>query len=192
VIVRAVDAAGATVASEVPVIVSRLLRGFTLDPAVFSPNGDGRNDAVVFAFELAGPASVTLRVLKGESWVHTVFTGDLAPGPQAVTWDGAKRIGRLLDGPYNVELSVQDAVSQVSQRAELVADSTPPRVAVVSLSPLRLRLSEDATLTMTINGKRLVTSETAGVFAPAFDGKARTIRVVSVDSAGNIGVFQRR
>ena len=192
VVVRAISSDGAVVASEVPVIVSRLLRGFAVEPAVFSPNLDGRNDFVKLDFELGGPATVRVRVLKGETWVHTIYAGDMPPGAQSVEWDGAKRIGRLLDGTYTVELSVADAMSEVAQRLELVADSRAPKVSLVSLAPLRLKLDEDATLTMTVNGRRIVTSETAGTFAVAFAGKARRVRVVAVDSAGNVGVFERR
>jgi hypothetical protein len=133
-----------------------------------------------------------LRVFKGKTWIHTIFEGGLASGPQTIEWNGAKRVGRLLDGVYTAELSVADPTAEVAQSAELVADATAPKVSLLSLVPLRLRLSEDATLTLTVNGRRIVTSETAGVFAVDFSGKARTVRAVSVDSAGNVGLFERR
>ena len=63
---------------------------------------------------------------------------------------------------------------------------------LVSLKPLRLRLTEAATLTMTVNGKRFVQSETAGTFRVDFAGTPRRIKVVAVDSAGNVGRFERR
>ena len=177
---------GTNVAAETPLIVSRLLRGFVAEPALFSPNADGRLDSVALTFELAGPAEVALRVLKGKAWVATIFTGQLAPGPQSITWDGAKRDGRLLDGRYVVELTVSDPVASVAQTIPLEADSTPPKLSLVSLKPLRLRLSEDATVSLTVNGKRLLTSETAGVFSVPFAGSARRVRGVAVDAAENV------
>jgi hypothetical protein len=188
VVITAVGGDGSRVTSEAPLVVSRLLRNFTVEPELFSPNLDGRSDSAAFGFELAGPADVTLRILKGTAWVHTVFGGPLAPGMQTITWDGAKRVGRLLDGRYAAELSVADAVSSVSQTIELVADSTPPKLTLVSLAPLKLRLSEAATVTLTVNGKRIVTSELAGVFEVPFPGRARKLRAVAVDEAENAGV----
>ena len=178
---------GTSVTAETPLIVSRLLRGFAVDPELFSPNADGRLDSVSLTFELAGPAEVALRVLKGKSWVATIFSGLLPPGPQTMTWDGAKRGGRLLDGRYGLELTVSDPVASVAQTIQLQADSTPPKLSLVSLSPLRLRLSEDATVTLTVNGKRLLMSETAGVFSVPFAGRARKVRGLAVDAAQNAG-----
>ena len=64
----------------------------------FSPNADGRADRISFTFALAAPAEVRLRILKSGKWVATPFVGPLEPGVRKVDWNGAKRVGRLVDG----------------------------------------------------------------------------------------------
>jgi hypothetical protein len=186
IVLNAVADDGTQVSTEAPLVVSRLLRSFVVEPELFSPNADGRGDTVSFAFELSGPATVALKVYKGTAWITTPFQGELAPGVQAIPWDGAKRNGRLLDGEYRVELSVADAISSVSQALTLRADSTAPKVTLASLAPLKLKLSEPADVTIVVNGKLIVTSELGEIFSVDFAGKARKVRAVAVDEAGNV------
>jgi hypothetical protein len=186
VVVAAVADDGSSVASEAPLTVSRLLRDYAVEPELFSPNGDGRSDTVEFGFELAGPAQVSIKVYKGAAWVATAFAGPLPPGPQSIPWDGRKRYGRLLSGEYRAEIVVTDALSSVAQSVTLRADSTLPKLTLVSLAPLRLKLSEPADVTVDVNGKRFVTSEEAGVFTVGFAGRALKVRAVAVDEGGNV------
>jgi hypothetical protein len=186
VVVTAASDDGTKVSSEAPLVVSRLLRDFAVQPELFSPNKDGRSDTVEFTFELAGPADVTVKLYRGKAWVATAFQGPLPPGPQALTYDGKKRMGRLLDGEYRAEISVKDALSAVAQSVTLRADSSPPRVTLVSLSPLRLKLTEPADVTVDVNGKRIVATESAGTFDPGFSGKTRKLRAIAIDEGGNV------
>ncbi len=89
--------------------VSRTLGDVRAARLAFSPNADGRADRIAFSFELTGPAEVRLRILKQGKWVATPFKGPLEPGVRKVDWDGAKRVGRLLDGTYDAVVEATDA-----------------------------------------------------------------------------------
>ena len=77
---------------------------------MLTPNGDGKGDRLAITFQLAAPATVRLRVLRDGKWVATPFTGPLQPGPQTLTWDGARLVGRTLDGAYTANVDATDAI----------------------------------------------------------------------------------
>jgi hypothetical protein len=182
-ITLAVTAAdGRTTATAIPVAVNAPVAGFAATGQLFSPNGDGRLDTLAFRFDLAEPAQVKLRVLKAGSFVAAVFDGPLDPGPQLLTWDGRKRIGRLLDGRYEAELAVAGFI----QRLPFQADSTPPRLRVLRLRPARLWLSEPAVVLLTIDGRRVTVSRSrSGAFAVPGRTPRRVLRASARDAAGN-------
>jgi len=177
----------------VNVAVTRTLGGLEVEPAVFSPNRDGRLDRVTFSFELAAPAAVRVRVLRDGRWVATPFTGPLPLGFQLIEWNGAKRLGRLRDGTYEVRVEATDAVATASVGAVFDADSTPPRVVILPGPLLRLRVSEPALLTLLVNGQSLKHQAVAGgeVTVP-WDGPAGRVRVVAWDASGNKSAPVRR
>ena len=108
----------------------------------------------------------------------------LEHGMQATAWDGSKRIGRLPDGEYQAELTVTDAVGAVTQRLPFVSDTRPPTLALLSLRPLRFRLSEPATVVIRFDGRRrVVTLSRSGDFWGA--GRATRVRAIAYDPAGN-------
>ena len=101
--------------------VTRTLGSVAVTRLAFSPNADGRADQISFKFSLAAPAEVRLRILKNGKWVATPFEGPLAPGARKVDWNGAKRVGRLVDGTYEAVLEATDPIA-----TSTVALPSPP------------------------------------------------------------------
>jgi hypothetical protein len=185
IVLTAVGARGKVVTASVEVPVNRTLSGLAASRSVFSPNGDGRADRVDFRFTLASPVLVKLRILREEEWVATPFAGPLAPGPQVLSWDGAKRVGRALDGSYVGELSVTDDVGTIVQRTPFAVDTTRPRLRILGARPLRLELSEPAEVVVVADAERRVISvEQAGVHTVPWHAAVR-VRAVAWDAAGN-------
>ena len=177
----------------VNVAVTRTLGGLDVEPAVFSPNLDGRLDRVTFSFELAAPAAVRVRILRYGTWVATPFSGPLQLGFQRIEWNGAKRLGRLLDGTYEVRVEATDVVATAGVAAGFTADSTPPKVRILKGDPLRVWVSEPALLTLLVNGQSLKQEAfAAGELAIPWDGPARRVRVVAWDASGNKSAPVRR
>jgi hypothetical protein len=182
----AVGARGKVVTANVDVLINRTLSAFVASRSAFSPNGDGRADVLSFAFTLVSPAEVKLRILLEESWVATPFAGPLTPGPQALSWDGTKRLGRARDGSYSAELTVTDAAGSVVQRIPVVVDTTPPRVEFAGTRPLRVRVDEAASIVVLAGGRRaVVKAPRAGVFAVPGAAAPAKARAVAWDAAGN-------
>jgi hypothetical protein len=185
IVLTATGTSGRTATARTTVLVNRAVSGFKAAPLVFSPNGDGRRDTVAFTFALALPAQVKLRILREGVWVATAFSGSLSPGAQALSWDGSKRIGRLLDGRYEAELTVTDVNGAVAQRVPFAADSTRPVLRLRNRRPLRLWLSEPADVVLVIGGRREVVRRLrAGAFVVPLAGDGR-VRAVAWDRAGN-------
>jgi hypothetical protein len=177
------SAEGRVGVASIPLAINLLASDLTASSAVFSPNGDGRLDTIEFRFGLTAAAQSKLRVLKEGRYVTTVFDGILAGGPQLVAWDGRKRIGRLLDGRYEAELSVGGFV----KRVVFASDSTAPRLRLRRLRPVRLWVSEPAEVVLTVDGRRRMISRTrAGAFPVPGRRPRRVLRAVARDPAGNL------
>ena len=97
------------------------------------------------------PATVRLRVLRDGKWVATPYTGTLAAGPQSLGWNGAKRVGRTLDGSYTAVIDATDAVGTATVSLPFQLDAHPP-VVKLAARPVRLWVSEAATVTVRVNG----------------------------------------
>jgi len=88
-----------------------VLQAFDVVPAVITPNGDGRNDHVVFSYvivHLVQPASTTVEVydLSGRL-VKEVFSGDVYAGRYEQRWDGTDVEGKIVPpGTYIARVSV--------------------------------------------------------------------------------------
>jgi len=183
---------GRTAAVDVPVALTRTLGRVTLTPAVITPNGDSRGDTLSLTVPLAGPATLTVRILRDGRWVATPFTGAAGPGTQAVSWDGSKPTGKARDGAYTVSVSAADTVGTVTVELPFLLDATPPVVHVVSAEPPRIWVSEAAWLAVRANGvRRLLRSKAAGRIALPWIGRLRTLEVLARDAAGNETVFRR-
>jgi N-acetylmuramoyl-L-alanine amidase-like protein len=179
--VAARDALGRHATVTAPVTISRSLASFSADSKVVSPNGDGRHDTANFRFTLVQPALVTLSLVDGEEAIP-FYTGELTPGKQSIVFTGTALDGTTVpDGVYSATITVGAA----TQSLPLTIDTTPPTVSLVSLSPLTLSVSEQASVTVTVNGSVIKASRPAGTFTLAKGVKVKTLTVVARDAAGN-------
>jgi hypothetical protein len=187
--VAATATGGRQAVAETQIAVTRTLGGVRADRLAFSPNADGRADRIAFRFELAGPAQIRLRILKQGKWVATPFAGPLEAGLRQVEWDGAKRVGRLVDGAYDAVIEATDAVTTSSVAVPFAADTRQPRVKILQRFPLRVWVSEPARLTLRFGARSLVHEAVAA-------GEARVpnaprlgiVRAVAWDAAGNTSI----
>ncbi len=188
-LVTATADSGAQVSQQVQVTVTRTLGSVALAPAIFTPNGDGRADELRLTFQLAAPATVRLRVLRGGAWVATPFSGPLEAGLQTISWNGAKRVGTAPDGPYAAILEASDSVGTSTITLPFLKDVRPPTLKLLTRPP-RLTVSEAATLTLRVNGaaRRLQTQGPGSV--PLAIAKVRSLVVVARDAAGNRAVLR--
>jgi hypothetical protein len=176
----------------VTVAVSRTLGGVELRNAVVTPNGDGRSDRLGIRLLLNGSATVRVRVLREGKWVATPFTGLLTAGRRYLEWDATRRTGSLREGAFTAVVEATDAVATSRVELPFVADWTPPRIAVVSSSPPRIRVSEAARLDVRLNGiRRRLDVDAAGVVALPGASRIRTLVVIARDPSGNVGELRR-
>jgi hypothetical protein len=170
-----------TVSSVVPVLVDRTVRGFAAWPLAVSPNGDGVGDEVTFGFELAQVASVKLEIAQAGKTLASVYSADLVPGTQSVSWNPTG----LKDGKYAGVLTATNDVGTVTHTALFRIDTLAPNLRALSFRSLRFRVSESATIRLTLNGKLVSRTVRAGVFSfPA--ARVRSVRIVARDVAGNV------
>jgi hypothetical protein len=171
----------------VDLLVDRSSAPFAVAPAAFSPNADGTADTTTVSFALATQSRVTLRVLAADgSEAALPFTGDLAPGRQQITWDGAGFSGRLPDGTYTAQLTVSNGITERVERQPLTIDTTPPVLTVVSGPELRFSLSEAAAVTVLVDGVPVTLTAGPGEFqAPAPATAPTSVGAVATDAAGN-------
>ena len=191
IVVSAIDAAGISVSSQLTIAITRTLAGASLAPALLTPNGDGSGDQLTVSFQLAAPATVRLRVLRDGKWVATPYTGSLQAGPQSLGWNGAKRLGRTLDGRYTAVIDATDAVGTATVSLPFLLDAHPPVVKLVA-RPLRLWLSEAAIVTVRINGSlRRLQAPGPGYLALTGIRMVKSIVAVARDPGGNKTVFRK-
>jgi hypothetical protein len=170
-----------TVSSVVPVLVDRTVHLFAATPASFSPNGDGVQDELAFSFELTRAATVHLDIAQAGKTIASVYSADLQPGPQSVTWNG----GTAKDGKYAGVLTATNDVGTVVHTILFRIDRVPPRLTVLSFRRLRFRVSEAATVRLTLNGRVVTRTVRAGLFS--FRSRSvRSVRIVAQDAAGNV------
>ncbi|MGH3072807.1 MAG: N-acetylmuramoyl-L-alanine amidase [Gaiellaceae bacterium] len=177
---------GRVAAASTQLAVTRTLGMAPPTRVAFSPNADGRADRISFRFTLAAPAEVRLRILKEGKWIATPFAGPLASGLRKVDWDGAKRIGRLLDGSYEAVVEATDPIATSSISIPFVADTRRPKVRIVQRHPLRVWVSEPARLTLRFGTRNVVREATApGTLRIPNMPRLGIVRAVAWDPAGN-------
>ena len=182
VVLTAVTPTGRRATGTASVLVSRTLTSFRAVPRVFSPNGDGRRDAVRFDLDLAAPAAVQLRALRGSTRVTTIVAAALAAGAGTYPWDG-RAAGRVVpDGAYTAELALP---AGVTTRIPLRVDTRAPTLRLLSRRPLRLWLGEAARIAVTADGRRRIVAARAGGVTVPLSGTPRRLRAVAYDEAGN-------
>ena len=170
-----------TVTSVVPVLVDRTVRRFSTT-SVVSPNGDGTADELSFDFELTRAASVRVDIARAGKTLVTVYAADLPVGPQTLSWSPSG----LKDGKYAAVLTATNDIGTVQHTTLFRIDTVAPVLRAVSFRSLRFRVSEGATVSLTVNGKRVTRVVRAGVFSFRPGSRVRTVRIVARDAAGNV------
>ena len=184
--VAAVATGGRQAVVTTQVAVTRTLGSVQAARAAFSPNGDGKADRITFRFALAAPAEVRLRILKDGKWIATPFRGPLAQGARRVDWDGAKRVGRLLDGNYEAVVEATDAFATSSIAVPFSSDTRQPSVRIVQRFPLKIWVSEPARLTMRFGAQNRTHDAAASGETRVWKvPRTGVVRVVAWDAAGN-------
>ena len=179
------DPVGRLATASVAVLISRTLLGFSADTPLVSPNGDGRSDTATFAVSLAAASDVTLTLDAGTTHIP-IFAGNLPQGDQQLPWSGMATDGTVVpDGVYRATLTLGSPPLSLSQSVPLTVDTVAPKLILVSLYPLRLKVDDRASVIAVVNGKTLKTSAKPGVFRLAFRGTVHRLRVVARDRAGN-------
>jgi len=187
--VAAAAAGGLLATATRQLAVTRTLGRAAATRTVFSPNADGRADRIAFSFELGGPADVRLRILRDGKWVATPFIGPLDRGVRTVEWDGAKRVGRLLDGSYEAVVEATDAVATSRLAVPFGADTRKPQVKIVQRFPLRVWVSEPSRLTLRFGARSLVyEAAAAGTARIPNAPRLGIVRAVAWDAAGNTSI----
>jgi hypothetical protein len=171
----------------VPLTVSRTLGLVALEPALFSPNEDGRNDRLAVTFTLTVPAAVGIRVMREGRWVASPLTAMYAPGTHRFEWNGMRAAGRLKDGEYSLVVEASDAlVGAVSVAVPFASDTTAPRVRFLDGKGIRLEVSEPGRLLLTIDGARVEREvPKVGVVRVPWEGAGNRVRAIAEDAAGN-------
>ena len=182
------DAAGGEAQAFLPVVVDRTLAAVTGNHAAISPNGDGRKDALVLRYRLNAPARVEVTIRTNSTTVATVFAGDLAAGPQRLTWDG----GGLPDGRYSAVVSARDSLLTLRQAVRVTVDRVAPVLRLVSLRRLRFWVSEPVQVSLVLNRRaRRVRLARAGYFR-IWAPRPRSLVAFAQDPAGNRSRVLRR
>lgn len=105
----------------------------------FSPNGDGRFDAAVFAFRLRRTDEVTVSIVNRDGDNIRTLTEDmLLPGGlrHRFRWDGRTESGRVArDGEYHLRVGMRRQGRTVTSGRKLFLDTVPPRPVVRYVSP---------------------------------------------------------
>ncbi len=184
--VTATATGGRQATASTQIAVTRTLGGVQAVRTAFSPNADGRADRIAFRFQLAGPADVRLRILRGGKWVATPFAGPLEKGQRSLEWDGTKRFGKLLDGDYEAVVEATDAFATATIAVPFATDTREPKLRIVTRSPLAVRVSEPAKLTLRFGARTLVFDAlAAGDVRIPHAPRAGLVRAVAWDGAGN-------
>jgi N-acetylmuramoyl-L-alanine amidase-like protein len=126
------------------------------------------------------PAAVSLQVLKGSTVVASPAAA-AAPGSQTLTWP------TLPDGAYTVALTITDEIGTYTRSLPLVVDTIPPRVTALSYRALRFRLSEPATVVLTVGAhayRRVLPKATTTQFW--LKTKPQSYVLTATDAAGNV------
>jgi peptidoglycan/xylan/chitin deacetylase (PgdA/CDA1 family) len=131
----------ASVAAVVGVVVDNQPPTPTLELTrrVFSPNGDGREDATRIVLTLPEPASVSMSIADDEGRGVRRFLIEelLSGGVTALAWDGTGGRGRLQpDGSYVLTVTAIDAAGNTAEtRAVLLLDTKAPAFRWLAVTP---------------------------------------------------------
>jgi hypothetical protein len=108
---------------------------------VFSPNGDGRKDALVVSFRVKHTDVIDVDVIDDhEDVVASPVQGRhvRAQTPVTVRWNGRDDSGpRAPDGIYRLQVTLRDEGRTVVVRRRYRLDTTPPRPVVTDVGPTK-------------------------------------------------------
>jgi flagellar hook assembly protein FlgD len=184
VVLAAAAGAGQTTTT-VTVSVNRTLAGLAVLPAAISPNADGVADALTYSYSLTSAATVAVTVTRTGGQPLTLAAAALPAGATTASWTGTDANGAPVpDGTYTLSVRAANAVGTVTQSASVVVDTVAPVLELVGSSPLRIRSSEDATLTFTAAGRVVTARAKAGVTRNV-SVQGSPLAVVATDAAGN-------
>lgn len=112
-----------------------VIDGLAAEPAGFTPNGDGRTDSTVIAYELNAPATVRVDLQNEQGGpLGTLQSGSKPAGRNTFTWNGAG----YPDGRYRITVLARGARGQeVTATTQLVLSRTLSGFGVVpaTISP---------------------------------------------------------
>ena len=175
------DLIGRVAQATLPVTISHSVLSFTSDSQLVSPNADGRHDQAVFKVVLAQPSDVTL-ALSSTLFSFPLLSASLGIGNQSFAFTGTAANGaQVPDGSYTATLDV----GGLTQSLPLVVDRVPPSIAIVSIKPLTVRVTEPVTVIATINGRIVKAAVKPGNTKISPKTVVSTLRLVARDAAGN-------
>jgi hypothetical protein len=100
-VISAAGKDGRTGRLEAPFAVDRTLSGLALGTPDLTPNGDGLDDTLGIAFNLASSANVVVQIEQAGAVVASVVNESLPAGPVQLTWDGTTPSGPAPAGTYD-------------------------------------------------------------------------------------------
>ena len=102
----------------------------------FSPNGDGRKDAVVLTASSNEPTDLTLQIVDREGRVRRRWVSDKATTSFEVPWNGRAARQALRDGRYIVRATGVDRVGLPGRGSRpVVIDTAGPRIRSLRIGP---------------------------------------------------------
>jgi peptidoglycan/xylan/chitin deacetylase (PgdA/CDA1 family) len=135
----------------------------------FSPNGDGRFEAVTASVTVGEPGTLTLEVLDATGGVVRTIALDepITAGETETAWRGLDDARTVVpDGTYTLRASVVDALGDTATaETSVTVDTTPPRLRWRSIAPDPVRTSNGEvtfSLSMGAGAARLVVTSSDG------------------------------
>ncbi len=158
------------------------------DMQVFSPNGDGRKDSIVFAQKTSEEDMWTGIITDGTGFVVKKFSW-VKQAPETLSWDGRGDTNALVkDGIYTYQLSATDAAGNVGSsekiRFEVDTAETPVSIAtdLDAFSPNGDRVKEQIRLLPSLKTKKgvdaftLLIKNDANETVKAFQGTGASLQ----------------
>lgn len=173
--------------------VDRTLAHLTAGPTPFSPNGDGRVDALGVSFELKRAATVDARVMAGSRRVATLRRGSLSLGRKTLTWDGREEGGAVAaDRTYTVLVDATTSSLGTRRLTKVVVlDTTRPVTRILRVrrvksgTSIRLSVSENVNAAFRLGGKTVRRPLAKGTHTVVLPIRTQALTVYSFDLAGN-------
>jgi hypothetical protein len=171
-----------TATTAIPFTVDDVLTGLT-------PTGTSLSFTLTRA-----PFALAFQVLRNAAVVAVPSVPATAAGTQTLTWDKLLADGtRAPDGLYTLALTVTDEFGTFTRTADVMLDTTPPAIRVISYRTMRFRVGEAATLRLTV-GSNVYTRVLKKPATTQFWLRTKPARytLTATDAAGNRSVVRYR